>query len=191
MTGFTPTLSTEDLRARLASATPPRLLDVRTPAEFASAHIAGSYNVPLDTLREHRAELTRALDTEVVLVCQSGRRAEQAEKALTEAGLPGVHVLDGGIGAWRAAGAPVNRGRNRWDLERQVRFTAGALVLAGLLGELALPGLRWLSAAVGAGLVVAAVTDTCAMGNLLARMPWNRAGASCPTMAIAELTKDR
>lgn len=164
MARLTPTLNAEDLRARLASANPPRLLDVRTPAEFASVHIPGSYNVPLDSLRAHHAELDRAFDAQVVLVCQSGRRARQAEKALAEAGLSGAHVLDGGISAWRAAGAPVNHGRNRWDLERQVRFTAGGLVLAGLLGGLAVPGLRWLSGGVG---------------------------ACRPTMAITQLTKDR
>ncbi|WP_037070111.1 rhodanese-like domain-containing protein [Pseudonocardia acaciae] len=191
MTRQPPILDTEDLRARLASASPPTLLDVRTPSEFAAVHIPGSYNVPLATLREHRDELTRTLDAQVVLICQTGPRAEQAEKALADAGLPGVHVLAGGIRAWQAAGAPTNRGRNRWDLERQVRFTAGALVLAGLLGNLVVPGLEWLSAGVGAGLVLAAVTNTCAMGNLLSRLPWNRTGESCPTLAITQLAKDR
>lgn len=191
MTEHSGPLATAVLRAWLASANPPRLLDVRTPGEFAAVHIPGSYNVPLASLREHRDELTRALDTQVVLICQSGRRAEQAEQALAEAGMPGVHVLAGGISAWRAGGAPVNRGRNRWDMERQVRFTAGGLVLAGVLGSLAVPGLQWLAAAIGAGLMFAAVTNTCAMGNLLARMPWNRTSASCPTVAVSQLTKDR
>ena len=48
-----------------------------------------------------------------------------------------------------------------------------------------------LAAAIGAGLMFAAVTNTCAMGNLLARMPWNRTSASCPTVAVSQLTKDR
>lgn len=192
MTDRTPTrLDTEGLRARLASGDPPRLLDVRTPAEFAAGHIPGSYNVPLQTLREHRDELRRNLDRDVVLVCRTGRRAEEADRALAESGIPGVHVLAGGIAGWQAAGAPVNRGRDRWDLERQVRFTAGALVLAGVVGSLAVPGLQWLSGAIGAGLVVATATNTCAMGNLLARMPWNRTGGACPAAAIAELTEKR
>jgi rhodanese-related sulfurtransferase len=73
----------------------PRVLDVRTPAEFETAHIPGSHNVPLDLLREHRTELTRHLDDDVVLVCRSGARATQAERALGEAGAPGLSVLEG------------------------------------------------------------------------------------------------
>jgi 3-mercaptopyruvate sulfurtransferase SseA len=120
----------------------------------------------------------RHLSEDVVLVCRSGARAEQAERALAEAGMPNVHVLDGGILAWEQAGAPVNRGRARWDIERQVRFVAGSLVLAGMLGSQGVAELKWLSAAVGAGLAFAALTNTCAMGALLARLPFNR-GASC------------
>ncbi|HEU5027848.1 MAG TPA: rhodanese-like domain-containing protein [Spirillospora sp.] len=181
-------LDAATLRERLTSPDPPRLLDVRTPAEFASVHIPGSYNVPLDLLREHRDELGRRLG-EVVLVCRSGARAAQAERALAEAGLPGVHVLDGGITAWQASGAPVNRGRAAWDLERQVRLVAGTLVLAGVLGGLAVPALRWLAAAIGAGLTIAALTNTCAMGMLLARLPFNR-GPACGTDVIERLVRD-
>src|SRR5699024_8812872 len=71
-----------ELMAALAAGTAPRVLDVRTPAEFETVHIPGSYNVPLDTLREHREELGSHLEDEVVLVCRSGNRAEQAERLL-------------------------------------------------------------------------------------------------------------
>lgn len=163
-----------ELQQRLGTDTPPRLLDVRTPAEFATAHIPGSYNVPLDTLREHRDELRRHLDSDVVLVCRSGGRARQAEQVLAGAGLPGLSVLSGGMSGWEATGAAVTRGRDRWDIERQVRFAAGALVLGSVLGSIALPRLKWLAAAIGTGLAVAGATGTCAMGSLLGRMPWNR-----------------
>ncbi|HVQ91815.1 MAG TPA: rhodanese-like domain-containing protein [Mycobacteriales bacterium] len=166
------------LRAWLASGAGPRVLDVRGPAEFAAVHIPGSYNVPLDVLREHRDEVAGHLDTDVVLVCRSGARATQAERALAEAGLGNVHVLAGGMVAWEKDGAAVNRGRARWDIERQVRFTAGSLVLAGVLGGVVVPALRWLAAAVGGGLAVAALTNTCALGAVLSRLPFNR-GAGC------------
>ena len=160
------------LRERLADSNVdvPRVLDVRTPAEFETAHIPGSYNVPLDLLREHRTELARHLDDDVVLVCRSGARATQAERALGEAGGPRLSVLEGGMVAWEAAGAPVNRGRQTWELERQVRFTAGTIVAVSVLT----PRLRWVAAAIGAGLAGAAVTNTCAMGVALSKMPWNR-----------------
>jgi len=172
-------LDAHALRDLMGADDAPRVLDVRTPAEFENAHIPGSYNVPLDNLKEHRTELRRHLDEDVVLVCRSGARATQAEKALAEVGLPGLHVLEGGMLAWEGSGAPVNRGRQTWELERQVRLVAGSLVAASVLGSAAVPRLKWLAAGVGSGLVFAAVSNTCAMGSLLSKMPWNKQGESC------------
>ncbi|MFF5919849.1 rhodanese-like domain-containing protein [Streptomyces flavochromogenes] len=165
----------------------PRLLDVRTPGEFHTVHIPGSYNVPLDTLREHRAELLSHLDEDVVLVCRSGARAAQAEQALAGAGLPNLRVLDGGMNAWEAAGAPVNRGPERWDLERQVRLVAGSVVLAtGLVGVL-VPGVHLIGTAIGAGLTYAALSNSCMMGVLLSKLPYNRGPRPDIRSVIAEL----
>lgn len=172
-------LDVQTLKERLSTDDAPRVLDVRTPAEFETAHIPGSYNVPLNNLREHRAELRRHLDEDVVLVCQSGGRAAQAEKALAEVGLPGLRVLEGGMAAWQSSGAPVNRGRQTWELERQVRLVAGGLVLSSILGSTVAPRLKWLAGGVGAGLTFAAVSNTCAMGMLISKMPWNQRAESC------------
>jgi rhodanese-related sulfurtransferase len=184
-------LDAESLREWTASTDGPRLLDVRTPAEFTTAHIPGSYNVPLDLLREHRDELRGHLDQDVVLICRSGARAGQAEALLAGTGLATLHVLDGGITAWQQAGAPVNQGPAHWDLERQVRLVAGGLVLTGVLASVVAPKAKWLSAVIGAGLTTAALTNTCAMGKMLSRLPYNRdAGTDLPTV-IAALTGDR
>ncbi|GHB07696.1 rhodanese-like domain-containing protein [Streptomyces termitum] len=165
----------------------PRLLDVRTPAEFRTAHISGAYNVPLHTLREHRAELLSHLDEEVVLVCRSGQRAKEAEQALAEAGLPNLRVLEGGMNAWETAGAPVNRGPERWDMERQVRLVAGSIVLTtGLVGIL-VPGVHLVGTAVGAGLTYAALSNSCAMGVLLSKLPYNRGPRTDISTVIAGL----
>ncbi|KOG35646.1 rhodanese-like domain-containing protein [Streptomyces wedmorensis] len=169
----------------------PRLLDVRTPAEFRTAHIPGSYNVPLHTLREHRAELRSHLDEEVVLVCRSGARASQAEQALAEVGLPNLRVLEGGMNAWEAADAPVMRGPERWDMERQVRLVAGSIVLAtGLVGVL-VPGVHLVGTAVGAGLTYAALSNSCMMGVLLSKLPYNRGPRVDIGSVIAELRSGR
>lgn len=173
------------LRERLAQDAP-RILDVRTPAEFETGHIPGSYNVPLDLLREHRAELANHIDEDVVLVCRSGARAEQAEQALGQVGLPGLRVLEGGMVGWEKAEAPVTRGRQTWDLERQVRLVAGSLVVASVVGSTLTPRLKWAAAAVGSGLVVAAVTNTCAMGMALSKMPWNRRTGSVDVNEVVQ-----
>lgn len=163
-----------------------RVLDVRTPAEYETMHIRGSYNVPLDTLGEHREELRRHVDEPIVLVCRSGGRARRAEAALRQVGMENLHVLDGGIAAWEAGGQPVERGAERWGLERQVRLVAGSLVVIGAMGAaLVAQPLVWLAAAVGAGLAFSAVTDTCAMATVLAKLPYNRT-SGCDVNAVVD-----
>lgn len=177
-------MTVHELSALLNHDRQPRLLDVRTPSEFENAHIRGAYNVPLDQLNEHAREL-RAAEGTVVLICQSGQRAQRAEAVLREAGMGNMHVLDGGVKAWLAAGLPVNRVRARMSLERQVRIVAGTLVALGALAALTLsPLAAVLPLLVGSGLVFAGLTDTCAMGMLLAKLPYNRGAATCDTETI-------
>ena len=71
----------------------------------------------------------------------------------------------------------------RWDLERQVRLVAGSIVLTSILGSIAAPKLKWLAAAIGGGLTFAALTNTCAMGMLLSKLPYNR-GATCDAQTV-------
>jgi rhodanese-related sulfurtransferase len=177
------TIDSQYLKDLLNSATPPRVLDVRTPGEFETAHIAGAYNAPLDLLREHRDEIIQHLDEDVVLVCRSGKRAIQAEETLRNAGLTNLHILDGGITAWEAKGFAVSRGTQRWDLERQVRLVTGSIVLTSILGSIDSPKLKWVAGAVGGGLTFAALSNTCAMGMLLSKLPYNR-GATCDAPTI-------
>jgi rhodanese-related sulfurtransferase len=184
-------LNAADLRGMLDSANPPRILDVRTPGEFEGVHIAGAYNVPLDLLREHRAEIRNHLDDHVVLVCRSGQRAAQAEQTLHDTGLTNVHILDGGMNSWEANGFSVKRGSQRWDLERQVRLVAGSIVALSILASIFVPGFKWVALFIGSGLVFAAVSNTCMMGMMLAKLPYNR-GATCDAQTIvAQLVDSR
>lgn len=179
-----PVLSPAGLAELLRGRPDVRLLDVRTPGEYESAHIPGAYNVPLDTLGEHAQEIRATVSEPVVLVCQSGARARRAEEVLKDCTMGNLHVLDGGMSGWIAAGHAVNRGPERLSLERQVRIAAGSLAAAGaLLALLANPLWALLPAFVGSGLVFAGVTDTCGMAMLLARLPYNRA-ASCDVDAM-------
>ena len=179
MNGPLSPILTADQVAELLGAASIRLLDVRTPGEFESVHIRGSYNVPLDNLGEHAAEIRSHVEEPVVLVCQSGNRARKAEEALRGAGMPQLHVLDGGVSAWIASGRGVERGAPRISLERQVRMLAGALAATGgLLALVVSPAFGLIPALLGVGLVYAGATDSCAMGLLLGRLPYNRP-ASC------------
>lgn len=179
-----PVLRPFDLSRLLAEHPETRILDVRTPGEFAAEHIDGAYNVPLDTLGEHGPEIRAGVTAPVVLVCRSGQRARKAEAALAAAGMTNLHMLDGGMNAWTATGQPVHRGAPRMSLERQVRIAAGTLAATGgFLALLVEPLFAAIPAFVGSGLIFAGVTDTCAMGMLIAKLPYNRP-ASCDVPAM-------
>ncbi|WP_048876518.1 rhodanese-like domain-containing protein [Saccharomonospora saliphila] len=167
-------MDTPQVRTLLDDNPRTRVIDVRTPGEFAAAHIPGSYNVPLDLLREHRAELTAAHDDPIVLVCASGARADQAFTVLQSVGSDKLSVLSGGITGWRQHDAPLNRGSGTWAMERQVRLAAGLLVLTGVVASTAYEPLKWIAGFVGGGLTFAALTNTCAMSRVLALLPHNR-----------------
>jgi rhodanese-related sulfurtransferase len=181
-----PVLRPQELAELLQTPAPLRLLDVRTPGEYETAHIRGAYNVPLDTLSEHGPELRSVVAEPIVLVCQSGQRARKAEDALKAAGMPNLHVLDGGVNGWVAAGQPVIRGATRISLERQVRIAAGTLVAAGALAAVLLnPLFALLSGAVGLGLAFAGITDRCGLALVLSRLPYNRP-ATCDVAAMVD-----
>jgi rhodanese-related sulfurtransferase len=174
------TVQPSELRQLQSQGTPIDLIDVRTPAEFASVHAQGAKLVPLDQLNPSAVMASRAAspDQPLYVICRSGARAAKACEAFASAGFSNVISVEGGTDAWERAGLPVVRGkRTVMSLERQVRVGAGVLVLLGaVLGWLVHPALHGLSAFVGAGLLFAGITDWCGMGLLLARMPWNQRG---------------
>jgi len=171
-------IDTTELQRMLLDDPATRILDVRTGGEFDGVHIGGSYNVPLDTLGEHARDLAD-VEHPVVLVCKSGGRADQAHTTLTGAGKQRLHLLDGGLDAWIAGGGDVVRGTSEtWAMDRQVRLVAGSISLVGILLSMLVPKAKWLAGGVATGLTFSAVTNTCAMGNALAKLPYNR-GRGC------------
>lgn len=159
------------------------VVDVRTPVEFREVHAEGARNVPLDELAPSAVMNQRGgtADAPLYVICKSGARAAKAQQKFHDAGFANVINVAGGTEAWVNAGLPVARGKKSMSLERQVRIAAGAIVLTGaLLGLFVHPGFTGISAFVGAGLVFAGLTDSCAMGMLIAKLPWNRhVGGSC------------
>lgn len=163
-----------------------QLLDVREYSEYAQEHIPGLTLAPLSGLEMHARVLER--DRPVFVVCHWGNRSTQAAKKLTQWGFQDVRVVDGGMLAWTAAELPVERGGSTgWSLERQVRFVAGAVAFVGaLLVWLAHPVFLLLPLVIGAGLMHAAATNSCALGMFLARLPWNQQAAAFDAPAPQE-----
>ena len=163
---------------------PIELLDVRTPIEFREVHATPAINQPLDKLDPHALMKSRngSADAPLYLICKGGTRGAKACQKFIDAGFENIVNVEGGTEAWVAAGLPTVRGKKAMSLERQVRIAAGFIVLVGaLLGLFVHPFFGAISAFVGAGLMFAGITDTCAMGMMIARMPWNqcRDEASC------------
>ncbi len=169
------------LNDRLQKGEKLHLLDVRTPAEHAEIHVPGVQLVPLDRLDAGQLAGVNgfAKDQPIFLLCRTGGRAKQAAQQLEKGGFSQCQVVEGGTMAWAEAGLPVNRGTSKvLSLERQVRIAAGAIGLTGaLLAQFVDPAFIWLSGFVGAGLVFAGITDTCAMGMLISKLPWNQRGS--------------
>lgn len=166
-----PTISVLQLRTQ-----PPAsalLVDVRSGTEFASGHIPGAVNIPMDQIEARLDDL--GVNVPLVLICQAGKRARMTAGLLAPCQRR-ITVLDGGTKAWIDAGFPVVASvKTRWSLERQVRLGAGLLVLVGAVLALIMnPLWVFLCGLVGLGLSFAGLTDICAMGILLGKMPWNK-----------------
>ena len=89
--GMGPKIDTSALMANGAV-----VLDVRTTQEFASGHVKGSLNIPLDSLATRMKELPK--DKPIITCCASGMRSATAKSVLTNNGFQ--EVYNGG--SWRS-----------------------------------------------------------------------------------------
>lgn len=156
-------------------------VDVRTEPEVAAESLPNSYNLPLQDLSQAGFEtllnrINCGADQPIYLLCQAGQRARMASEKAAQLIPNPLVIIEGGINSLRATHLSLQSSASSvMSLERQVRIAAGSLVLSGtLLGYTVSPAFYGLAAFVGAGLTFAGLTDTCAMGMALARMPWNK-----------------
>ena len=166
-----------------------QLVDVRSPSEFASGHIPGAVNIPMDQIESRLQDLGR--DVFVVLICQAGKRARMTADLIAGRSPQKLAILEGGTNAWIQAELPlVCCAKTRWSLERQVRLIAGVLALTGAILALTVhSGWVFLSAFVGLGLTFAGITDICPMAILLGRMPWNGPRRCATQIPVSEPTR--
>jgi rhodanese-related sulfurtransferase len=97
-------IAPDELSERLAAGDAPLILDVRSAEEFEGGHIPGAVNIPHTELAARLDELGVSRDAEIVVHCESGRRAAAAEAVLADAGFTQVRDLDGHMKGWRASG---------------------------------------------------------------------------------------
>lgn len=91
-------ITPEELKARLAAAAPPRLLDLRYPWEHDLCHIAGDTWIDFDELLKNGAGLKA--EEELVLYCKGQSKSSAAFRALRDRGYNKVSVLKGGLDSW-------------------------------------------------------------------------------------------
>lgn len=180
------TISPKQLHDIVEAGQDVELIDVRTPMEFRVVHASFARNVPLDQLDAAKIAAGRnGASQPLYFICQSGGRGKQACEKILAAGYTNVVNVEGGTQAWDQAALPVVRDEKAISLERQVRMAAGSLVVFGsLVSYFAHPYWIALPAFVGAGLLFSGITDTCGMGMMLARMPWNRVSKDSATSAV-------
>lgn len=169
------TISTKELQSTVEKGLPKDslIVDVRTPAEYRSEHIASAENIPLDQIDKHLEQL-KGYKT-IYVHCRSGARSTQACEKLHQHQLDNMVNVEGGIAAWSSAGFQTIKGKKSYSIMQQVQITAGGLAFAGaLLAHFYDPRFIWLSGFVGAGLLFAGLTGTCAMASCLSKMPWNK-----------------
>ncbi len=171
------TISAQQLSQLIAQGNKIELIDVRTPVEYREVHATLARNVPLDQLDPCHLmkQRTGSVDEPLYVICKSGGRGAKAQQKFIESGFSNVINVEGGTDSWVAAGLPVVRGKKTMSLERQVRLVVGMFCAIGGIGSLVTGNVLWsiIPAFMGSGLVFAALTDSCMLGMLLAKMPWN------------------
>ncbi|RME33319.1 MAG: rhodanese-like domain-containing protein [Gammaproteobacteria bacterium] len=83
------------------------VIDLRGEAAFRKGHLLNAINIPAGELERRMNELERLREKPVILSCETGPAAIAAARRLRQAGFARVHVLRGGIAAWRSAGLPL------------------------------------------------------------------------------------
>ena len=202
------TVSIQDIPRNAADAT---IIDVRTPAEHAAAHLQRAHDhVPLDQLNPRDFMLRRGLDKDasIYILCRSGGRASTAAQQFASEGFTNVYVIEGGIISAEAYGEPVVKNEPANDsainvdkaksalngvygklamipLERQVTMMAGGLVfLSMLLGFMDMEIFYGVALFVGAALFYRGLTGFCFGEKIIAKAPWNK-GKTCAAGACA------
>jgi rhodanese-related sulfurtransferase len=86
------------------------VVDVCGPEEYAEGHVSGAKNVPLAQLQERLPTVVKNKSVPIIMVCSRGARARRAAIMAKQIGYDNAQALAGGLGAWREANLPVEKG---------------------------------------------------------------------------------
>nr|WP_246316152.1 rhodanese-like domain-containing protein [Tepidicella baoligensis] len=86
------------------------VIDVCSPEEFAAGHVTNAKNVPIGELENRLTQVVKNKTLPVLMVCASGIRSKRAVAVAKKLGYEKAYSLAGGMGAWRAANLPVQKG---------------------------------------------------------------------------------
>lgn len=84
-----------------------QLIDVRTPGEYADGHLSGAKLIPVQEIGARLAEIDKRKP--VLLYCRTGHRSSSALRILKAHGFANAQHIEGGLGAWQAAGLSLTR----------------------------------------------------------------------------------
>ncbi|RYF76952.1 MAG: rhodanese-like domain-containing protein [Comamonadaceae bacterium] len=85
------------------------VVDLRTPEEFSSGHVVGSRNIPMEQLEDRLAQTVKNKSVPVILLCDSGARAQRAAMVAKKLGFEQAQAMAGGLKAWKAANLPIEK----------------------------------------------------------------------------------
>ena len=102
-------ISAQDLALSLSSAEPPQLAEILGPAYFATGHLPGAVNLPLEGFAEAAVRVLPDKQADIVVYCASVtcKNSDVAQRQLLALGYQRVRVFKGGKAAWKDAGLPL------------------------------------------------------------------------------------
>jgi len=114
---MSPAMPAADVKARLGTPQAPLMVDLRTPPEFAIAHLPGAVNIPVSELEKRLDEARPAEGHELLIYCLNGSRTRQAEPLLYAHDINNFYHLEGELEGWLHKNYPFEKGgvtRKTW-----------------------------------------------------------------------------
>jgi len=107
---MSPAMSPADVKSWLGTPQAPLMVDLRTPPEFAIAHLPGAINIPLSELVKRLDEVRPAEGHELLIYCLNGSRTRQAEPLLYAHDINSFYHLEGSLEGWLQKNYPFEKG---------------------------------------------------------------------------------